>query len=297
MPKYRKPKTPPKPDVPFARATLIIAIQNIRSSRLLYDNGYYPEATFFMQQGIEKGCKSFGFYYGLIRKSDVFDPRVRHKGMGVYEITLRQLQNIISDVRRKINLVKKCEQKLNNKNPFFDDLENDVINAQRKLQFYTSNADIFFKIPDEDVIKIINSINEIDIALKTIDENLQNELISYEITDNMKGKAMDFIRSILPNTAISKNFFEKLDHQTLLTILRFTSKGLGAIGPLLQLAIITYPHEQRSRYADIGIPNEIYTMDFPLVNHFSELCDICESILIQLQKMYDFLPEPGGSHS
>ena len=207
--KNKKPKTPPKPDVPFAMATLEIAIQNVKASRILYENGFYPEAAFFLQQGIEKGCKSFGFYYGIIRKSDVFDPDFRHKGMAVYEITLRQLQTIISDMRRKISLIKECENNLDNKNLYFDDIETDIIDAQQKLQFYSSNANNYFQISEEELFEVITKIKEIDEAVKIIDKNLQDELLSIEITEYMKQKAMEIIQSVIHTSAIDKGFFRK----------------------------------------------------------------------------------------
>lgn len=294
--KHKIPKDPPKPDIPFALATLEIASQNVKAARKLYEDGYYPEAAFLLQQSIEKGCKSFGFYYGLIRRSDAYRS-IGHKGADVYEIPLRQLQKIISDIRNKIKFAQECQENVEIENNFFIEMEKGITDAQRKLQFYSSKSNDYFKISDEELVEIIKKSHNIEASQKIIEDNLNSELFSQDVTDYMRQTAMKILQTVLHTSAFNKDFFEKFDRNTILTILHYSSIGLGAIGPLLQFAVITYPHERRSRYADEGAPSQIYTIEFPLIHHFSECCDITEKALGNLQKMFESFPPPGGSPS
>lgn len=298
--KNKIPKDPPQPDVPFAIATLEIAIQNLKASRCLYENSYYPEAVFFLQQGIEKGCKSFGFYYGKIRKSDVYNKSFQHKGIAVYDLTLKQLQLSVSDTRKKIVFVKQCQNNLSHTSDFFDDIEKEIIESQRKLQFFSENSEKYYFISESELEDQIKKLNEIDNTLNEFDKTLEDTLKSYNISKTIKEKATSILETIIDEKIRStsdryQQFIKSLDNETILTIIHFNTQGLGAFGPLLNLAIISYPHENRSRYADQGLPKEIYTEKLPLIRHFHEICDIGDRTLDRLRKMYDYLPPPGGS--
>lgn len=300
--KSKSQKSPPQPDVPFAIDMLEIAIQNLKASRCLYEKRHYPEAVFFLQQGIEKGCKSFGFYYGKIRKSDVYEKGFRHKGIAVYNLTLKQLQIMVSDTRKKIEFVKNCQNSINQTDVFFTNIENEIIKSQRKLQFYSDNSDNYTHISEKDLQGDIALLNDIEKTITDFDGSLKETLESYTITDTIREQSIKILEEILdPNFRTTsehyQQFIKNLDHETILTVIHFNTQGLSAFGPLLNLAIITFPHESRSRYPDLGSPKDFYTNDLPLIRHFLEICDIGDRTLDKLQKMYDYLPRPGGAPS
>ncbi len=297
--KNKSQKSPPQPDVPFAIAMLEIAVQNLKASRCLYENGFYSEAVFFFQQGIEKGCKSFGFYYGKIRRSDVYNQDFRHKGTAVYDLTLKQLQILVSDTRKKIIFVKNCQENLGQTNDFITDVENEIVQSQRKLQFFSNNVDKYLSISEEDLKCQIAKLNDIDKTLSNFDNSLKETLESYTITDTIRNTSIKILEESLdPNFRATSERYQQLiknlDHETILTIIHFNTQGLGALGPLLILAIITFPHESRSRYPDQGLPKEFYNSELPIICHFPEVCGIGDKTLEKLQKMYEYLPQPGG---
>lgn len=300
--KNKSPKSPPQPDVSFAIAMLEIAVQNLKASRCLYENGFYPEAVFFLQQGIEKGCKSFGFYYGKIRRSDVYNKDFRHKGTAVYDLTLKQLQILVSDTRKKIVFVKNCQENLGQTNDFLTDVEDEIIQSQRKLQFFSDNVDNYFSMSEEDLQCQIANLNNIDKIISDFDNSLKETLESYTITDVIRNISTKILEESLdPNFRATSERYQQLiknlDHETILTTIHFNTQGLAAFDPLLNLAIITFPHETRSRYPDQGLPKEFYKNELPLIRHFPEVCDIGDKTLEKLQKMYEYLPRPGGAPS
>ena len=72
------------------------------SAKTLFETGLYPQAIFFLQQSIEKGWKSFGFYYGIIDEEDARSREISHKGSRVANKTLKVLRRFVLHLRFSI---------------------------------------------------------------------------------------------------------------------------------------------------------------------------------------------------
>lgn len=75
----------------------------------LYEQRYYPQAVFFLQQGVEKGWKAFGYRNGTVTLEEARNTNaVGHKGARVGKMALLKLRDIIGPMIRQVKMARGC---------------------------------------------------------------------------------------------------------------------------------------------------------------------------------------------
>ncbi len=294
-----------KPDIPLAKETLKIARDELKGAKALYDTGIYPMAVFSLQQSMEKGWKSFGFYYGIINEEDARSKDIGHKGSRVCNKSIRLLQRIVSRIRSNIQRMRNfyhirfSEQE--SKGDILINLESNIAQLSTELTNFANDERKYRNLSSEEMNKTIQELTLILKAFEETEKILNSPNFSEEHYEKIKEGAFEIGQSIfrgLPQAedALKKICFESLTNEKIKKIIDNTIKGVAVITPLLCLAVLTQAHEQSTRYIFDGqSPNQIYTASHPLIQKFPEILQIAEKTLENLESFYETLPS-GGSH-
>lgn len=89
-------------DIQTAQRFLAIAQQDLNAARCLYDHEYYPQATFYLEQSVEKGLKSFAIFAGMITEKEARRP-ISHQTMRIYSKTTTDFKDRIGTIDSKIH--------------------------------------------------------------------------------------------------------------------------------------------------------------------------------------------------
>ena len=88
---------------------LNISIDDLKASDVLYKNGCYPQAIFYLQQATEKLIKSYGYGFDLITddKSSIhktYSKAIYHGSWSIYSTALEHCNMLDFQTKRKIIL-------------------------------------------------------------------------------------------------------------------------------------------------------------------------------------------------
>jgi len=287
--RYKSGKRSAKQDIPLAKEYLNIARNELKGARALYETGVYPSAVFSLQQSMEKGWKSFGFYFGIITEDDAKSRDIGHKGSRVCNKTIRIFQRMVSGLRQNMQKVRSLcnvrpsEEEQNS--DFLKNLESGINQVSMELTQYASDENKYRNLSSEEMRE---SIMEISMMLTVIDkaeEILNNPTFSSEHYDQIRKNALEtglFAFHGIPQAEpLIIRMCNEFDDQ----------KGEAVITPLLSLAILTQAHEQSTRYVIDGqSPQQTYTATHPLIQEFPTILQIAERTLDSLNEFYDALP-------
>jgi hypothetical protein len=284
-------------------------LQNIRASNKLYEEGYYPEAIFFLQQAMEKGCKSFGFFFGVIDKNEAWKKQaIGHTGTRVYDYTLEDFDKILEYNIKGLSFLQVMAAKYDiiesepdiNK---LQDFTNIFENVQNKLDELSNNPTRFSKasykhLNDElnDTTRLMQQIETLECQFNNLNNNdvvklTQNALDQFIAPTRRRIFVLertDLYHEALKADRKIKLIVEDLDDPNKSkTIGRYLMKELVAINPILQVAYITQPHESSTRYYFNGkSPDDRYCKDHTLVKLYPNLYTIGEKGLNNLNDLY-----------
>lgn len=302
----RSLKEIPKTNIPLAKDSLDTARSDLKSAKALYDSELYPTAIYHLQQSIEKGWKSFGFYYGIItegqaRSRDI----IGHKGSKVCNRTITVLKKVISHMRSKVKTLKhicSTEQTEHSSAPlqedFLKELDGDIDTLVREVNNITANEEEIRKMPYDDMNDLIEFLTAFQKSLIFIEEMVNSPKFSEEYCEAIRQGAYRTWRPIFvgvpyADNILKKTLWEKLDNETIRKMMIAALHGMMVTVPLFQLAIITQVHEQTTRYRLDGIsPTVIYTTTHPLIQLFPSIYSLTEETLTNLERLYDEMP-PG----
>jgi len=288
------------PNIPLAKSTLEVARHNLDASSILYEQAMYPEAIFFFQQAMEKGCKAYGYYFGIITESDAISREIGHKGIGVYERSIRQFQKIVKSIREKLDLSKAIGQDEENKE-FFTLLGDDIDDAKKKLQDfreYSRNE----AISEEELVKTLQRIQKINQELDWVKQYVTKEEMSTKISSSVKKTALNFIYSLIgTNSSVDYMKIEKLvqelDQSEISSVVCTMLNHISIMGSLLHLTLLSQPYESSTRYpSGTQSPLRRYTVQFPFVEHFKELSAIGTKTLNDMDHMFRSYPVGGEEY-
>jgi len=289
-----------KPDIQLAKDTLSIAQRELESAKAMYDKGFYPEAIFWLQQSIEKGWKSFGFYYGVIDEEDARSYEISHKGSRVANKTLKVLQRVVLRLRSNIKklqyLFDITVEESPRKKDHLEQLQDSILEATSELNDYITNEDKYRNLSCEELTDLINNLNSLIEILEIVEEIIKKPILSEELYARVKQNVYEMGLSIFRGfpqieSILRKIIFEDLTNQLMEKLLKNLLHGMIVVDPLLYLAIITQAHEQSTRYIIAGkSPTQIYTPSHPLVQKFPEIGAIATSTLENLKEFYQMIP-------
>jgi hypothetical protein len=302
--RYKYEKRSAKPNIPLAQQTLIIAKDELKGAKALYDGGVYPMAIFSLQQSMEKGWKSFGFYYGIINEQDARSKEIGHKGSRVCNKTIRALQRIVSRLRSNVRIIRSnynvvlTEQE--SKEDILQDFESNLHDISTELTQYSNDETKYRNLSVEEIDELIKELTSFIRAVGVVENILNNPSFTDQQYEQIKQGAFEMGKSVFrgfpqAEDVLKKVCFEELTNEKIKKIIDNTIKGISVITPLLSLAIITQAHEQSTRYIIDGqSPTDVYSSSHPLIQKFTEIYPLAETTLDGLGRFYDSLPSGGN---
>jgi len=290
-----------KQNIPLAMDTPRVAQQNLKAARCLWQNRFYPEAVFFLQQGIEKGIKSYGYYSGIFDEEIVIK-KVKHQGALMYEYAAKKYKERIAQIKQNsenynpFSIIDKLEI------PYFSGLEQKAEEVLEKLNVLKLKTQK--KLSNEEFNKYLIKVKKQESDAQSIESLLWDTSKTSQIATQFremgtterkrilnrlkwinphdfrtKYRISDGIASILKNAADE-------DIKKMLTFLYYEIYGLSA---LLALAILTQPHESDSRYPNSRNkfnPLNYYTDDLLLIKEFDNICPIAQKRLDLIDHLF-----------
>jgi HEPN domain-containing protein len=295
-------KSPYPKDIPLAKNTFRIARQNLDASRLLYSHNFIPEAVFFLQQSVEKGCKAFGYYCGFIDE-DVGLKKISHHSAKVYSRALFEYEKILNEAK-KIEEQNQALRFINRLDiPVFSNIDTKIqaaLEIHKSIDTPQSPLNIEDKIVDltSAIIDFSEQMNKERDQFDT-DEYCQKVTEKYyqELDQREEELLIKFRRRFRHNFRVRirlKDAFKNFKKSTKDEIMSgFTNifYRLYICKGLLLLGCITQPHESSTRYASTKStfnPLEYYSKESSIVQNFSILATICEDNLNTLEKIFSF---------
>lgn len=130
-----------------------LALADLEASRLLYEHGHYPQSVFFLQQSVEKACKSPGIFFELITEKESLG-KIGHKPLKIIEKTTDEFAGSVRDT---------CQKLADNPSliPVLKTMDLDYVNAIQQIDIQIKN-----------VYTYLESLNEYDLTIAQINEIL-----------------------------------------------------------------------------------------------------------------------------
>ena len=245
---------------------LNISIDDLKAADVLYKNGCYPQAIFYLQQATEKLIKSYGYKFDLITddKKNIYKAHINNISHGSWSIYSKALEySNILDAKSKREIINNSpvleylfkEFKLGRRN--FKNLNNFLLDKYKIKEIKK------IELPDEIVVKTFNH----HYALK-------HDVLG--LIDTIKFNDED-------------NWFLKILKSLGFGITLVAGFQQFRLFPIfsIDISIILFKHAEMSRYGievypAIKLPNKIYTQDQILVKEFNEIYKIIDN----MQKIY-----------
>ena len=290
-----------------------IAKQDLKSSKLLYDIGYYPQCIFLFQQSIEKAVKSIAIWVEI---TDIKNARrnIGHKGANFYKMTN---SNFIETVNKLKN--NKDSTEAISKIMGFGNIYDDIVEIECEIQDDNNWTDSFLKNIGDYTNLSHEHLNDISIDLEQLRAEYNLELLEktnffktddewvqfIEETAKIMKKVIEFYseKDVDQGIYVPENLTEMVGEQ-FQNLLNVTDKKtwnqMASILcdtnyvsiSLFYLSILADPHAINARYPDENFnPMDFYTTDLPLVNMFPQFTDIAENILDILDNVYVSIQE------
>ena len=246
---------------------LNISIGDLKAADVLYKNGCYLQAIFYLQQATEKLIKSYGYGFDLITddKKNIYKAHIKNISHGSWLIYSKALEycNIL-DAKSKREII--------SNSPVLEYLFKEFKLGRRNFK----NLNNF--LLDKDTIKKIKKIELPDeIVVKTLKHHYA-----------LKHDVLGLIDTIEFNDEDSwgSKIFKGLGVGLVIFGTGFQQFYLFPIFSI-DISVILFKHAEMSRYGIeaypiIKLPNKIYTQDHILVKEFKEIYRIIDN----MQKIY-----------
>lgn len=269
---------------------------DLSAAQTLYNSEHFSNAIFMLQQSVEKCIKSYGITIQIINETDLVN-KINHKAHKIF----------IKEVKAKLEKLQKYK-KTSILIPDFIPLhqkrmknEDDKINALEKLynkikfvqlkdieNLTESELKKFIDSAKNFRIKEIENVEELLIQIKEDWIETNKHFLEYFKEIFSEEEQFDICKYI--NYCIENaDFFAQkrfASHKYELEKEQITNK---LIFVWFNLAIITTPHEQKSRYPSSSLNkslDELYNSDHILIKYFPDLIYLMEKTIEQYEKFY-----------
>ena len=290
-----------------------IAKQDLKSSKLLYNIGYYPQSIFLFQQSIEKAVKSIAIW---VEFTDVKNARrkIGHKGAKFYKMTNSNLIETVNKLKSNNDSTEAISKIMGIDNIYdnIDEMEEEIQETDDWTNAFLNNIGDYTNLSHEYLNDILLDLEQLreeynsellvkTNLFKTDDEWLQFIEKTAEIMKNMiefySEKYAEQGMSI-PENLIEmvdeqfKSLFNVMDKKTWNQMFSIIFDTNYVLKSLFYLLILADPHVINARYPEENFnPLDFYTADLPLVNRFPQFTDIAENVLDILDNMYVSIQE------
>ncbi len=190
----------------FELILLEIAKKDLEASKLLFSNGLYPHAVFYLQQAIEKAVKSFGIWYKIINEDEA-KKYIGHKAWKLYYKIFDEVLKMIPILEDYLNKLPELRNVRLIKEFNLSQLKSILQDYEKQKEKYIKKAS---NLSYEELLNIINELNET--RSLTILSNLKEKL--NEVLDTTLAK----YRSAIDVKAI-KEKLESITTEDLLKLL------------------------------------------------------------------------------
>lgn len=248
---------------------------DIKASRILYGNGLYPEAVYFLQQSIEKAAKSLV----VLMRDEPFTEKefikIGHKAIEIYKDWAKTKKKVYENIKKNsyykkiIDLEVDINNELNSANNF--------LSALSKIETTNEKDLISVEIETESIFKKYEDFENQENNWEKLRIYLLKSLLLYGIDIKEKIKIENFFEKLR-----NVNGFEKLSQK-----LYIVENQVHTCLPLL--LIHTLAHEALTRYpkADLSITPKVYNEQLPIVKKFDDLADFQNKISEKLKEFYE----------
>lgn len=236
-----------------------IAEKNLGAAKLCYNNTFYSQAVFLLQQSAETLYKAYGLKEGIIKSSEL-QSQIGHEA---WKITIRKIKSKIEEIKSRVEneglfpIIAQLRKRAEKRSP----------RLAERIKTFLNNLNNMLEVL-EALEEFLNSkegrqeILELSFSPQSTLPGLSTRI--KEII-NICEKISDFVKRIeqLPK------IFQNLEVKNKVVQLTLTI-GLTSIN------IILDPHITISRYPDINTnywPSN-YTKDVPLIKNFDYLLEL-----------------------
>ena len=264
-----------------------LARSDLKSSRLLYNNGHFRTSYFFFQQSAEKANKAFAHFAGLLSDKEFKD--IQHDQLKIYRKTIAKQEGEIKTLVQVLEPYPKVANHQILQQANFRDYHKTLSEG---LSFIDSlrNYDLV-NISTQDLNLILGQLNTLKNTKLKIPRNfedvLKNQMVGiadwigqFETQEatNAKTELLEFIDD--PDN--SKKFYDIVVKQMLPMLIDLAFVNMT----LYFCAILTVQHSSLTRYPDNNVnPEKVYTKKLPLVRKQKEFMDLLDEALIKLIKI------------
>jgi hypothetical protein len=284
---------------------LEMAMADLESSVLLYENGHYPQAVFLLQQSVEKTCKSSSIFFEIISESDA-SKQIGHKPLKIVRITTDKFSQSVRDTCQKLadnpgiipaldsldldyrSTMMQLDNQIKNVYAYLESLDNYDLTQDQiagilvELEQQTEKA-------EASLIKLTNNgISDSDYSemANKLYEMLKSFVISMKIPEFHKSVLIGLLPVTMSQILPKKN--------QLIYLLQVILTGLICSIILFHLARITAPHAVRSRYPsmkDSFDPVECYSEESPLIINMPELFRYTKIAIERVDLLFNLISE------
>ncbi|AAT42665.1 HEPN domain-containing protein [Picrophilus oshimae] len=260
--------TPDEEDIKNINCFLFAADDDLKASKLLYENKLYANSIYHLQQAIEKMIKAqalkfFPLDYKSITKTSHNSPEIYFRLLKVkpFELMLRAASTIIPNL--DVASLDTIDQSI-------IDLKND------KTKLEIAN------LPS----KAINALLIICSIFIELYGNLDtSEILKGFYGDNFKSSILDITKNLISDLGMDSELndvnFEDIFDETIEDT--NIAKMILITIPLYILGIIVYPHEAFTRYPGKLMGPENYNLELGIVQTYPKIYEMSEIILKRLK--------------
>ncbi|MFA6363240.1 HEPN domain-containing protein [Methanoregula sp.] len=272
---------------------LATAQQDLKAARCLHENGYYPQAVFYLEQSVEKGLKSYSITLGIIDESEA-RREISHKTLKIYEKSTKNFRQRVVTLQENLKKIPQLENFFNQQVNFAEILGQrdhalDQIHTLLKQDIGS------LRLTQEELNKHITSLQDLHREAQREKSKIQSRPITPSEFRKYKRSIVNMLRAAIPNDPekikqaneeLNRDFtFETYEKIMKDAITRYVPP-IEVFQSLLPLSIILQSHAVARYPAPDFVPLEFYTPDLPLIKSFSKLADITERVLNQVDEIY-----------
>lgn len=270
-----------------AKLWIDLARSDLKSSRLLYDNGHYRTSYFFFQQTAEKANKAFAHFVGLLSDKEFKD--IQHDQLKIYRKTIAKQEG---EIKRLVQVLEPYPKVANYQilqQTNFRDYQKTLsegLNVIDSLRSYD-----LVNIHTQDLNFILGQLNTVKNTKLKIPRNfedvLKNQMVGvadwigqFETQEAISAKT-EFLE-FMDEPDNSKKIYNLILKQILPMVIDLAFVNLT----LYFCAIVTVQHSSLTRYPDDNVnPDTVYTKKLPLVKKQKEFMDLLDKALLKLSKI------------
>jgi len=251
----------------------------------VFNNGFYAQAVFYLEQSIEKAVKSVGLHYNIITEKDLRD--ISHEATKIYAKIFRELKKKVAKFYDKIRQLPALRKTTLFKKYSWVD--------RKKFEEMLNRCESYISQPQRGI-----SEQELEKLLSEL-SLIYTEVQKCKVTQPELEEYKAFVRKVaesvvreLPRTHRTIRALESLDMESL-------SSSIASIGIpqaicntcLMLLAPVLIPHATSTRYPYPEYeqnPLTTYTPNNPIVRKFHQLAGLTEIALNAVTSLYSQPP-------